>query len=223
MQGSWSRFGQMDTRDAIVRDTSMGLRSWRAAREEMIGSALRQDPFDYSWPTAPPVRVTVPSDVAVVLDATLAGAPPRSCAGCCRGAICMRSRVWRVRAWCGCWVLAGASTGNFSLVFTHSLDDGVPPLWLTVGISAAAVYVAAGMIFAMSTMEMARITAATAQMASGVDDRPSLHLGGGLLAPQEPDSQERRAAEQESPSQLFLRKLLTFDISEAASQVGHCF
>ena len=198
---------------------STGLRSWRAAREDVTSFDFSQDPSDSE---APPLRVTVPSNVAVVLDATLAGTPPRSCVWC--RAICMRSWVWRVRAWCGFWVLAGASTGNFSLVFTQGLDDTMPPLWSTVGFSAAAVYVAAGMICAMGTVEMARITAATTRMASGVDDRPSLHLGGRLLGPQEPDSQERRvASEQESPSQLFLRQLLTSDISEAASQVGHWF
>jgi hypothetical protein len=200
-------------------DTSprnMGLRSWRAARED-IKPVSSTEPDGESPVPSETLRVTVPTDVAEVLEATLAGLPPRSCGRC--QATCIRSRIHRVRAWCGCWVLVGLSTGYFSLVFTNSLDDDVPQLWSTVGFSASVAYVAVGVICATSTFEMARIISAMAPGVSGQDEQPAPHLDAGLLDPDGADSQERSEV-QENPSQLFLKKLLASEISETASQVS---
>lgn len=192
------------------------LRSWRTAREELISiEPNEQAPARHTEQ----LRLTVPTDVADVLEATLAGAPPRSCGRC--HATCMRSRTLRVRAWCGCWMGIGASAGYFSLVFTNSLHDDVPQLWSIVGFTASATYTAVGVICTMSTIEMARAVGSGVRSA---DERPMANLDAGLLAPNEADlrPEQERGQERNNPSQLFLRTLLTSEISEAASQVRDC-
>lgn len=207
-----------------VSQKSMGLRSWRAAREDIQVGFPASGPDDGG--STDPLRVTVPADVAEVLEGTLAGLPPRSC-GRCR-ATCMRFRAWRVRAWCGSPVVVGVSMGYFSLVFAHiELDDAVPYLWAIAGASASAVYMAVGVICAISTTEMARITGAMSPGLSGVGERPAplVLLGAGLLGHDEADSQvtQERRERQENPSQSYLSTLLTSEISEAASQVIRFF
>eukprot|EP01046_Picozoa_sp_COSAG06_P005580 COSAG06_NODE_250_length_19080_cov_6.483029_20_plen_435_part_00 len=214
--------------------TTTGLRSWRASREE-LGHVL-----PHGRGTSPDTssRVTVPTNVAAVLQATLGGGPPAQyCARCSRARCCV-PRVWRVRAWCGAWTLISASAGYISLIFKDGSISPAPALWTTVGYGAVIIYSSVGVICTISTYEMAEIVGAMTE----TEPDQGTNLGAGLLQEQQDDTQEhehqqqeqeqgqeqrqRRALDlgparssRENPSRLFLRGLLHCEVSKPASQV----
>eukprot|EP01046_Picozoa_sp_COSAG06_P034957 COSAG06_NODE_3708_length_4993_cov_33.759297_3_plen_599_part_00 len=218
-------------------DHSTGLRSWRASREELGDLPPRRG----TSPCAPP-RVTVPTNVAAVLQATLGGVlpPPRCCAQrpSARAMRCV-PRVWRVRAWCAFWAIAGASAGYFSLIFKDGTFMPAPHLWTIVGYFAVVAYTVVGVVCTMSTYEMAEIVGAMVVAedeqtgAPALDARliaeahgEALELGG---VEQLEDARQVQAADlggaaarqpsRENPSRLFLQGLLQSEVSEAASRV----
>jgi hypothetical protein len=216
---------------------STGLRSWRASREELGDLPPRRG----TSPCAPP-RVTVPTNVAAVLQATLGGVlpPPRCCAQRPSAMHCV-PRVWRVRAWCACWAIVGASAGYFSLIFKDGTFVPAPHLWSIVGYFAVVAYTVVGVVCTMSTYEMAEIVGAmvvaedeqTGAGAPALDARLIAEAHGEALelgdVEQLEDARQVQAADlggaaarqpsRENPSRLFLRGLLQSEVSEAASRV----
>jgi hypothetical protein len=225
----------IDYMSDVSGHTTTGLRSWRASREE-LGHVL-----PHGRGTSPDTssRVTVPTNVAAVLQATLGGGPPAQyCARCSRARCCV-PRVWRVRAWCGAWTLISASAGYVSLIFKDGSFSPAPALWTTVGYGAVIIYSSVGVIGAISTYEMAEIVGAMTE----TEPDQGANLGAGLLETQQEDTQEQEQQQQqeqeqgqeqrqrralnlgparssrENPSRLFLRGLLHCEVSKPASQV----
>ena len=203
-----------DSRDGET--TTMGLRSWRSLREELGGTV---HPAQRGTSPAGTRRVTVPTNVAVVLRSTLAG-PQRRC-GRVIGCVPL---VWRVRVWCACWPIIGACAGYSSLIFKDGTFSPAPPHWAAVGYCATLIYAGVGVICAIATYEMAEIVGAT-DTADDSEQALGRHsLGAGLLLEQEPHDAELGAVgidspARENPSSSFLRGLLQCEVSTAASQV----
>lgn len=207
--------------------TATGLRSWRSTREQLSQPALHT-PGGADEPS----RVTVPTNVAVVLQATLGGQPPTRCARCTHALRCI-PRIWRVRIWCSCWLLIGASSGYFALIFKDGTFLPSPQYWGIVGNVAVFVYTVVGLTCGIATYEMAEIVGAMVdedspqQRASNLDadllsearERPNdanqVHSS---LPFQEQEAGSVRRL-RENPSRLFLRGLLQCEVSKAASQV----
>ena len=194
--------------------TAASLRSWRSLREEVES------------PDGQRRASTVPTNLAVMLRTTLGGPRRQQCGQVLR---CLPP-VWRVRAWCGCWAIGGATAGYTSLIFKDGTFSPAPPYWAAVGYSAALLYTAVGVICAIATYEMAEIVGAT------VDDNEPAAVRHNLdveLLPDESSDRQRNERElsgreaeigavsplQQNPSRRFLRSLVECEVSTTASQV----
>eukprot|EP01044_Picomonas_judraskeda_P020548 COSAG03_NODE_4602_length_1493_cov_1.767575_1_plen_417_part_10 len=200
-------------------ETATGLRSWRSTREE-LSEALEISPRSGTERHEERRRVTVPTNVAAMLQTTLGG-PERQCAGVLR---CVR-RVWQVRAWCGCWPVIGACSGYSCLVFKDGTFAPSPTSWAAVGYFGFFAYTSIGVICSMATYEMADIVGAMVGENDRSGGRPSLDAGLLSLASTDRagDTEKLHDAPpgrpRENPSRLFLRGLMQCEISLAASQV----
>ena len=223
------RVASTDDRDGV---TTMGLRSWRSLREELGGTV---HPARQGTSPVGKARVTVPTNLAVVLRGTLAG-PQRRC-GRVIGCVPL---VWRVRAWCATWAIIGFCSGYTSLIFKDGTFVAAPPQWSVVGYCAVWTYASVGVICAIATYEMSEIVGATTDDNEQVVGRRNLDAGLLLGSSDGRDEQELRGATperdaelghhddaelghhsplRENPSSSFLRGLLQCEVSTAASQV----